>query len=321
LFVVVVVAAVGLLAAALAEAPAPAAARTTRALAEPVPGVRVTGVERVIRSSVNSRAPVKSATATCPEGKQIVGGGIWTVADLSVMPTGLEPFRSAVSGRYSYQVTAAALPPGPPSDWRIEAFAFCADPIPGYEIVPRVTGFSAGNVQTADPVCPSGKRVLGSGARVDFPPEEPKQGVGLQVARVDALGGMVRTQARRTTVGPSPSQWRLTGYAICSNQPFGYLVVGERSPEEGSERAKYAYADCPSLPLSNWMARRRRFLSIGGAVTNVAPANISLGRLAPDRWWDGYADDSAFATGVENTPTSADWDFIVVRIICVAWFR
>jgi hypothetical protein len=278
---------------------------------------RVTGLEVVVGETDLGSDPARSAYATCPAGKQVVGGGAWIWGGPAAL-TRLEPFRNSLTGRYSYLVTAAAVGPAPVSEWTVDAFAFCADPIPGYGIVPRTSNWSTGDVLTADPVCPDGKRVLGSGARIQWPTGQPHVGVGLQVARADERGVLVRTQARRAAAGQGPTEWQLTGFAICADPPLGYRVITGRSSEEASEDLKSADADCPLMRLmSHLPLQRTRLLSVGGAITNVAPGNVALYRLMPLWGPDGLSDHRGGAVAVENTPTNADWDFIVVRTICV----
>jgi hypothetical protein len=278
---------------------------------------RITGVEIVTRFTSPHSQSVQSVEAPCPQGKQIVGGGAsaieYDAAGLSLIPRRVTLTRLAPvggSGQNRYAVTATETAPGTDNDWRVKAWAVCADPVPGHLIVSKATSFSSSAVQTADPVCPSGKSALGSGAMIHFPPDQPdqpKQGVGLQAARADALGVLTRTQAQEQPAG-YPHNWQLVGFAICANTPQGFEVVGDASDEQDSETVKEARVKCPG---------GKQMLGVGGAITAerrpdgtyVAPGNVTLTWIIPGV--DGLV------IAVENTPTSVDWDFIVVRAICV----
>jgi hypothetical protein len=304
----VVVALAGLLAATVPTVTPDSAAATPPAAGVASPP-RLTGLEVVGADGEESSSASQAVTALCPAGKQVVGGGGWTWAGVAVL-TRLAPTRNGPTGRHGYRVAAAQVGPTP-RDWSVSAYAFCADPVPGYELVIRSTGYSTGNVQTVDPPCTTGKRVLGAGAEIHWRSGQPRVGVGLQIASADDLGVRVHTQARRTVTGTAPTDWRLTGYAICANPPLGYTVLSNTSSADDSEETKWADVDCPlgrlmwHLPYERW-----RLLSIGGAVSNAAPGNAGLTQVTPDGYMAG-------AMAAESPPTSVDWGFIRVSSICV----
>lgn len=64
-----------------------------------------------------------------------------------------------------------------------------------------------------------------------------------------------------------------------------------------------AFATCPGT---------KQLLGAGGAVSNVAPANVSLQVVYP---FSNLRPGMVEGAAVENTPTSVNWDFIVATAI------
>lgn len=294
--------------------------------------VRIAGFVGVWDESADNSTNAKKAIATCPPGKQILGGGGWISVENSaaarrVVLTGLVPYRTG-NGRYAYAVSASETYTGTTATWHVNAYASCADPVTGYRIVAASTPRSSGEVKTATAVCPSGQRVVGTGGVINFAmsvdpdgrPVEMAQGIGLQVLRADALGGLTRVQAHEAT-GGYPYEWWLYAYAVCTDPPYQYQIrtgISERgSPAmngvNSDECGRYIEYIQPGLPVS----RDRHALNIGGALDNTAPGAVALSDLYP--WFysifgDNYERANAFA--YENTPTPASWD-VMSQAICV----
>lgn len=77
-------------------------------------------------SGENSEA-TKSATATCPAGKEAIGGGVRLSGELlNVAVTGSSPFSSGAS-RTGWSGFAHESGGGVFNDWSLEAFAVCAE--------------------------------------------------------------------------------------------------------------------------------------------------------------------------------------------------
>lgn len=270
----------------------------------------VSGLVEVTASSEVDSRDSKSAVAQCPAGKSVVGGGAMAhsagvgqdrLALVSVRPS------SNVDGRGTdgYVGAAAEVSPHAPGEWWVDAYAMCADAssLDDWHIVTNSTDLTSEAVQRIAAVCPSGQRVLGSGARIAT--LVPGEGdVVLHAARASAPGDIVRAQGHEDADGFS-GQWRLTAYAICARPPAGYHIVTSESPSRDSEPFKQAVAFCGL----------RKLLSGGAAVSSLAPGNISLDRiilLGPIG-----SPNHLQVQAWENIPTSHDWDFIVARAICV----
>ena len=290
-----------LVVAALGAVAVPAAAGVP---AEAAAAPRVSGIVRIEAGSFGSQSP-QTVTAECPEDKQILGGGGVVYGHpndtLKLTLTRLEPVDS-VNGtdRHGFVVTGAETA-RVDTPWSISAYAICADAVPGHHIEDEPTPMSNSEGKSVAAVCPSGTRVLGSGARIDNPGDHE---VGLQVARASASGDIVRAQAHVDASGYDRS-WGLTAYAVCATTPEGYQIRYGESDQSESETTKPARVSCGS---------GRRLIAAGAAITNTAPGHVSLQRSVP---YSTPTYNSVSAMAVENTPYNDNWDFIVAQAICV----
>jgi len=168
------------------------------------------------------------ATAECPTGKVVLGGGALVVGE------GAGDFNTRLQesgpGTVGGGATSAWLVSMKNEDVNnphsIGIFAVCANPLAGYEVVASSTvplGASGGFTrQTAQ--CPAGKLVLGGGALVvgentaDF-------NTRLQESGPSTTGGGVTSlwlvSMKNTDAGPHTIQI----FAVCANPPTGYEVV------------------------------------------------------------------------------------------------
>jgi hypothetical protein len=273
------------------------------------PAAAAAPVRDLLRESAVSASntfTTKTVTVYCKEGWVVLGGGGQAVesgvpSSHRLTLTRLEPSDSLPfpggGTRSGYRVSAAATIPGPSGNWWVEGFAQCALPISGRHIVTEATtGGLSPAAWEKEAACPDGERALGSGARIN---DNSGRQVGLQVARPSGTGHITRARAHEDADGFA-GNWNLVVFAVCAPPPTGYEVVLDRSPEEGSQQAKLAYADCPD---------GTRVIGAGGAITDVAPGNVSLEEVIP------------FSVRVrvgaaENVPTSQNWDFIAAAAIC-----
>ena len=262
----------------------------------------VSGVQ-VVQSqpSASSSQSPKKAIVYCPAGKQVIGGG-GKISDFGATPwkpalTQLQPVRLYDGARDAYVVTAAETPPGTTTNWQVQAYAVCANPLPGLHIVSVSTTPSSSSVQATAASC-SGGWVIGTGGKIST----ASGNVVLQVARPDIRGGIARVQAHEVATGYTGT-WSVTSYAVCvPTQPAGYEVVFGESQARLSEAVKSAGASCSA---------GKRLLSLGAAITNTAPGNVSLYAIFP-----GGTGQQTVARAVENTLTSQNWDFIVATAVC-----
>jgi hypothetical protein len=87
----------------------------------------VRNVTYVNSESVTNGEPNKTATATCPKGKEAIGGGVRLEGELKeVATTASYPFSSG-SSRTGWTAIGHESGSGPYGDWTIVAFAVCAE--------------------------------------------------------------------------------------------------------------------------------------------------------------------------------------------------
>jgi hypothetical protein len=269
---------------------------------------RVTGIVPATPgfSAFNSQSP-KTATAECPAGTDILGGGYSISTGVPavsnrVTVTQLEPFEAGTfpdGYRVSAAETLSVNGLGVSGSWGVVAIGICAESVPGHHIVGENTDVSSDPVQTKDAECLPGERVLGTGARITFG-SSPRFGVGLQVARTDALGGLTRAQAQEQQPGGYAFTWRLRAFAVCGTTPQGYEVRSGGTGEPDSDTPKVTGATC---------SNGRLMTGPGAAVAGNAPGNVTLHAI-------GFNRTRMDAEAVENSATNANWD-LLARAICV----
>jgi hypothetical protein len=281
-----------------------AAVATAVQLAGTTAASAVAGQEVVKGISTIDSNPTKSALATCPAGKQVLGGGGGLVWDLqhhsrAVVLTRMEPVHPGGGALDYFIVTGAETSVGEPGDWWLDSYAICADPMAGYTIVSTPTVASSASVQLAQASCPGVKKVIGTGAAVSTTSGQ----VGLQVMRASLLTTFSYAQGHEDATGYL-GFWTTTAFAVCVNAPAGYEIVHGASPYQDSEAEKVGVAQCPF---------GKRVHGAGGAIAFNAPGDVALTRILVDPYGDGREVD---AVAAEVTSTSADWDFIVAQVIC-----
>ncbi len=96
----------------------------------------VPGLQRFARTSVSDSSTSKTVAANCPVGKRVLGGGGTVIGGRGqVILERLEPMQIATNDRFV--VGAREDGTGFSGNWRLTAYALCADPIPLYGILPR----------------------------------------------------------------------------------------------------------------------------------------------------------------------------------------
>ncbi len=264
----------------------------------------ITGLE-VLSSSATAAgdAPRHSAIARCSDGKQIVGGGGFVNGGTTVTSRlAVESAYPFESDRYTdgFVVVGTEMQPAT-RPWTVTAYAICADPLPGHEIVLTQTPRNSSSKVASTAVCPSSKRALSAGANVIHYVQNPTGGIGLQVARTSSSGDITRAQATERPGGVS-HDWSLQTYAVCAHPPQGYEVVGRLSTRRDSEAVKSVSASCP---------QDGKLLSVGAGIASNAPAEVSLNTVIP-------VVRQGHVTAFENSPTAQNWDAVAVNVICAS---
>lgn len=188
-------------------------------------------------TSYNSQ-PFKYSEAPCNIGDVVVGGGASVDDDSQsggkVPLVRLEPNHYVQGGVDRYRYIAEAREPvaGFAGNWFLVTYAICApQTFLGYEIVPSPAASPSSQAfQSAKATCPTGKRVIGTGARVRFAGDGGDNGpgeLGLQLSRSSGARDISRATAREDADGYSGT-WTLSSYAVCA-QGLAATVQGQVS--------------------------------------------------------------------------------------------
>ncbi len=290
-----------------------------RATAAPV----LTGVIVVTGSSKEPYAAAhKTATATCPAGKRIVGGGARTTTRYGGSTQGavalsvVQPYSVYDQARRTYndgyftradeRILGRADGPGDPTngpypvEWILTARAICADYISGLQVVSSVGndyGDRDNHFRATKRVdCGAGRSVLGTGGYV-FGADSGFAGVSrLRSANdgksVRILGGGIANSSRGLEA---------VVYAICARTPVGYQVV--HGPlVEGDARRQSASASCGT--------DRPRVLT-GAGLTVLEQEEF------PHIWADAMFPSGRVTVGAGTTSNPQSW-ILAATAICVA---
>jgi hypothetical protein len=196
----------------------------------------VPGLDRE-SSSVSGSADFQSVTATCDEGKVLVGAGYQVTGATGevivddFVPT-VGPTGSVMVGAY------LADPPYMPTfNWTLTAFAICADPLPG---IVRVSDTSVTNSVDKSPTvpCPTGKVPLSAGFQITG-------------ATGEVTINFMRTTSTNATVSayeedPLETDWFVTVYAICADPLPGLQQITSAGPGGTSLDSQSVSALCPA---------------------------------------------------------------------------
>jgi hypothetical protein len=252
------------------------------------PAYAVGGIQIVSASSATDSMSTKSATATCPAGTVIYGGGGYLVGATghSARLNGLRPLVTLL-GITGFRASATEDDNGLAGNWSVDVYAICGPTLPGWQVIWSTSPSSSQSWRSATATCPAGKKVISAGAEV----ANGGGNVVLQLIVPDNGLGHITTNAYEDENGYN-SSWQLTAYAVCANPLTGLqLVVGGETPE-GSH---VAVAECPA---------GYELLGMGGYAVGGA---ASLGQLylialygANASPWEAVAigldDETGFAT-------------------------
>jgi hypothetical protein len=231
------VGAVGLLAAALATAQ-PAAAAPAAPVAAPA---AIGGFTLAKNFSDRDAKPVKSVRASCPAGKEVVGGGgapfLFSSDFGKVRLIELRPAHS--NNGDGYVVSAMVIGAVPTDTWVLEADAICADPIPGLYEVGGAGALGSAPVQSAEATCRPGEAVLGGGGLL----RNPGFQADLRTVAPSPTGDRFVVQGGEDVDGYAKN-WSVVAYAICAPRPAGYEVRSESPASNPTDPRKTITANC-----------------------------------------------------------------------------
>jgi hypothetical protein len=204
------------------------------------PQAPVAGYTYVSRAGVHDSSRTHSVLARCPAGRVALGGGVRIVGgEHRVLLRGSYP------QRHGWAAVAQELEPGGAGSgtraaWHVVAYAVCAKAPTGLTYVARTSAYTSQDVKTAQAFCPTGKRLLAQGGRIngaDFK-------VGVNSVTVDTRllkSATVRGSEARSTA----ARWSVTAYAVCTNPIGQTLHESFWKPVTGATRSRTASVTCP----------------------------------------------------------------------------
>jgi hypothetical protein len=114
--------------------------------------------------SVSYDSPLRTALATCPAGKRLVGFG----GRAAVEPSRNVALHAMLPSVQLDRVVVQswALEGGEPADWTAEAYAVCADPLPGAVMVVTTAGPDSIGSKVTGAACPAAQHVHAVGGAI-----------------------------------------------------------------------------------------------------------------------------------------------------------
>lgn len=248
----------------------------------------------------------KTATAYCPSGTRVFGGGgDITNGGHSVALTGLRPTSFVFGSTRVESFTAiaeetAAYAP----TWAVYAYAICGPALPNQSVqTHKVTSGAATTQLHAGANCPAGTAPLGVGAEIG-------NGAGQVVLHstygnytVNPYGiptGWASAKAFEDETGYAGT-WTLTSYAVCASPPPGLTYVFADSANNSSDKG-YTPVECPF---------GTSVYGVGGYL-GYNTGQVYFDRLVPHgaNWTGADSDTREDATGF-----TAPW-YTTVEAIC-----
>jgi hypothetical protein len=252
----------------------------------------VSGLQRITKTSVSDSSTSKKVAARCPAGQNVLGGGGTVVGGRGqVILQRLEPVQTATDSRFV--VAAREDGTGYASNWRLTAYALCADPLPGYAILPSTSGVASSNSPQSTISFCIGQTQVGFGGRVNGGAGQVHLTNLVRDTNGDINFTLIAGQEDANGFGGA---WNVTGYAVCANTQANFTTVTASSP--ASSQNKSATVSCPA---------GTRVHSAGGQLLPAGSGPVDRSLVI-----DNVAIDpqlrSVSVRGVEDeTRTAANW--------------
>ncbi len=258
--------------------------------ASALPGLQVVSVNTGFDSTAR-----KTVTANCPVGKKVVGGGgRVNGSGGKAGVTELSPVTGVTDG---FKATGYETDNGFGGNWSIQVYAICANPIAGLQVVSKTNTPSSSDFQLEAVSCPIGKRVIGTGARINNPAGQ----VALQAKGTNNPDATFGSVSAYEDIDGFSGNWGLTAFAICLPTPIAGFSIASASSAWNSEPRKIVNVTCP-----------------GG--TKVHDIMFSTGAGNGDPVLDALVVTNAVPTTAqaivhEETGTTENWS-VMVQAIC-----
>lgn len=268
-------------------------ATLSTALAAPTPAHAVLPGAQVISAITQfDSEPVKTATAFCPEGKRVTGGGGRITGPTHIVMTRLQPIHTNNQDRF--EVSAAEDEIGTGQTWSVQAFAVCADPLPQQEIVSTTVSDNGLSSQSAAARCPSDKRALSGGGRITG-------GQGqVHLSAVRNAPTLTLTTGQEDSTGFAGS-WTVTTYVVCAAIDPTKLIFNTLASAVDSTSPKFVSTDCSGVA---------GFRVTGGGFAITAPdaaGEVVIQAVLPEVLIGGVPGTQVRVIARENNPTNEIW--------------
>jgi hypothetical protein len=257
---------------------------STAICADPPPGL-----ERIAAQSATNSIN-KAVTATCPSGKRLLGAG----GDIVGAPGQVE-MDDIIPNSALTSVSVRGLEDqnGATANWRVGAYAICANPVQGLVRIVAQSATNSVNGKAATATCPAGKQVTGVGGDIvggagqvvmdDFIPF-PNPPTSVQV-----LGNEDETG--------TTASWSVTAYAICANTA---LRTEADAVPGGAPGSGVATASCPSgmqvTGAGHEMTGSTGEVAIHELTPDPSPpTNVTATAYQDDNGFDGASTMTAYA--------------------------
>jgi len=260
------------------------------------PAAALPGLQRVVVNTATDSTNTKRAVARCPIGTQVVGGGASIVNGVGqVLLTG---YRMVDSVPDYVLVSATEDQDLYSGSWALYAYAICAAPVAGVQIVSNSSAGGSPSNQTVIVSCPAGTQVFGMGGWIDG-------GNGQVILdAVYVLAGLTGVGA----IGVEDedgyaANWVVTAFAVCAPPVSGQQSVSAQQPPSGfdSTSPKTVTLSCPAGTAVH---------GIGGRLQGALQDN-TLDDLVPSA-----ALDSVIVKAYEDQDGEPDGWFLTAIAIC-----
>ena len=252
----------------------------------------VPGLQRTTKTSVSNSSTSKTVTARCPAGKRVLGGGgTVTGGRGQVVLERLEPVQTATDDRFV--VGAREDGTGYSGNWRLTAYALCANPLPAYGILPSTSGSPSSNSpQNTISFC-IGQPQVGFGGRVNGGAGQ----VHLTNLVRDSNGTVDFTSiAAQEDANGFDGAWTVTAYAVCASTPANFTRASATTP--ASSVNKSATVSCPA---------GTRVHSAGGQLTPAGSGPVDRSLVIDKVAIDPELRSVTVRAVEDETGTAANW--------------
>jgi hypothetical protein len=249
------------------------------------------GVPNLVTATSNyDSLQAKSATATCPAGQQVYGGG-GTIYN----GQGFVTLTDVIPNAALTQVTVWGHENGNyPGDWDVTAYATCAPASATLVLVSTTSAFNAASPKTVGAACPNGTSLYGTGYRLDGP------NGNVFISRLTPNPALTGVLVRGDEDGMFGGMWQVTAYAIC-DVPTGPMVRHALASANNGTAAKSV--DTVACPAGSYA------YGLGGEIDAAAVGDVLMTNLQYEP-----ALDYSTAGAEEHGVFGANWDVTAFTI-------